>query len=77
MSLVICGTFIISACAWVRACLMERGGGIKRQLNENILMNLPNKRCGKVGADLESGFYLPTPCPALACTLLRHDGGRT
>lgn len=46
-------------------------------LKENILMNLPNQRRGKVGADLESEFPLPPLCPALAYSLLRHDGGRT
>lgn len=46
-------------------------------LNESILMNLQNQRCGKGGADVESGFHFSPLCPVLAHTLLRREGRRT
>lgn len=71
------GTFIISDLC-LGACV---SGGVWRRnsemLGESILMNLQNQRCGKGGADVESGFHFSPLYPVLAYTLLRHDGGRT
>lgn len=43
--------------------------------SENTLMNLQNQRHGKVRADLEFQFHLPSPFPAVAYPLLRDDSG--